>query len=53
MGILYSNQINNLKNLFAKNISEIKIESINLEELSFKCDLYNSTSFINLFIKCQ
>ena len=51
--MLYLNQLNNLKNLFAKDIFEIKIESKNLEELIFKCDLYNSSSFMNPFIKCK
>jgi hypothetical protein len=32
---------------------EINIESKNLEELTFKCDLYNSSSLMNPFIKCK
>jgi len=51
--ILYLNQLNNLKNLFAKDIFEIKIESKNLDEITFKCDLYNSSSFMNSFIRCK
>ena len=51
--ILYLNQINDLNNIFAEDIFEIKIESKNFEELTFKCDLYNSTSLMNSFIKCK
>ena len=51
--IVNLNQKNYSQNIFGKDIFEINIESKNLEELTFKCDLYYSTSLMNPFIKCK